>query len=159
MDDEREAKKPRRETQPATLTQRTGKCQKTSASTWRLAELENCSVGIKRDVLPKDMIPEKFFNFAHLEKFEDCLDLSFVMSLTWLGKKDMCRLSSEEAQKLDLINESSVYCRLVFHAFSWMFQAQPLLRELALSRKRAQHKPSWNVVSQSSSIGTLCSCK
>jgi len=79
MDDEREAKKLRRETRHVTPTQKTAKRQKTSASTWRLAELENCSVVINRDVPPKDMIPEKFFNFTHLEKFEDCFDHSLVM--------------------------------------------------------------------------------
>ena len=72
MDDDRQAKKPRTESRPATPTPKTVKRPK-SASTWRRAELENCSVVMKRDVAPSNMIPERFFNFAHLQKFADCL--------------------------------------------------------------------------------------
>ena len=82
MDDERQAKKPRTQRRPATPTQKTAKRPRTSASTWRLAELENCSVLIKRDVPPSDMIPGKFFNFGHLDTLADCLHPSLTMWLT-----------------------------------------------------------------------------
>jgi len=101
------------------------------------------------------MIPARFFNFGHLEKFADCLHPSLVVFLTDLGKQDICKLSSEEARDLDLINESGVRCELVFHAFSRMFHAQPVLRELALSRKRGEHKASQNIIPQTPSTGTF----
>ena len=160
MADAREAKKPRiARRRPATPTQKTARRPKASASTWRLAELENCSVVIKRDVAPSDMIPKRFFNLAHLERFADCLHRSLVVLLTGLGKQDICKLSAEEARDLDLIDESSVRCEVVFRAFSRMFQAQPALRELALSRKRGEHKSSQNVVLQTASTGTVCNRK
>jgi len=156
MDDAREAKKPRiAKRRPATPTQTAARRPKASASTWRLAELENCAVVIKRGVPPSDMIPEKFFTFTHLEKFADCLHHPLIMSLTGPGKTDICKLSSEEAQKLDLINEAGVRCEHVFHAFSRMFQAQPVLRELALSRKHGEHKASQNVILPATSTGTI----
>jgi len=105
------------------------------------------------------MIPHKFFNFGHLDKLADCLHPSLTMWLIDLGKKDLCRLSSEEARDRELITESGVHCEHVFHALSQMFQAQPVLRELALSQKRSQQKLLQNIVSQPASTCTFYNSK
>ena len=81
------------------------------------------------------------------------------MWLTDLGKEDICRLSSEEARDRELITESGVHCEHVFHALSQMFQAQPVLRELALSQKRSQQKLLQNIVSQPASTCTFYNSK
>jgi hypothetical protein len=51
-----------------------------SSCTWRDAELESLKVTVVRDVDVREMIPEKFFNFSHLEEYEQCI-LLFIVDL------------------------------------------------------------------------------
>jgi hypothetical protein len=43
-----------------------------SSCTWRAAELDHMKVRIRRDVDVAEMIPERFFNFEHLENYNEC---------------------------------------------------------------------------------------
>jgi hypothetical protein len=43
-----------------------------SSCTWKRAELEHFNVGTVREVDVKSMIPERFFDFGHLEKYAQC---------------------------------------------------------------------------------------
>jgi hypothetical protein len=43
-----------------------------SSCTWRDAELDHLKVRVRRDVDVKELIPEKFFEFDHLEEYEEC---------------------------------------------------------------------------------------
>jgi len=72
MDDERQAKKPRIRSRPSTPVDKTLKGQQyKSASGWRLEDLRNCSVEIVHGVDPRQMIPEKFFDFKHLGQYDE----------------------------------------------------------------------------------------
>ena len=72
MDDERQAKKPRIRSRPSTPVDKTLTGQQyKSASGWRLEDLRNCSVEIVHGVDPRQMIPEKFFDFKHLGQYDE----------------------------------------------------------------------------------------
>jgi hypothetical protein len=48
-----------------------------SSCTWRDTELDHFKVTVERDVDVRKMIPERFFNFDHLEDYEECNFVSF----------------------------------------------------------------------------------
>jgi hypothetical protein len=41
--------------------------------TWGSSELDHLKVNIRQDVNSKEMIPERFFEFAHLERYSECI--------------------------------------------------------------------------------------
>jgi hypothetical protein len=43
-----------------------------SSCTWRDSELEHFKVTVRRDVEAREMIPDKFFSFGHLEGYQEC---------------------------------------------------------------------------------------
>jgi len=47
-----------------------------SSCTWRDAELDHFKVKVERDVDVREMIPDKCFNFDHLQNYKDCTSLS-----------------------------------------------------------------------------------
>jgi hypothetical protein len=49
-----------------------------SSCTWRDTELERFQVRVVRDVDMRQMIPEKFFEFGHLEEYEQCILLFII---------------------------------------------------------------------------------
>ena len=51
-----------------------------SSSTWKREELDHFNVMIKKDVDVREMIPENFFTFDHLEEYPQCY--SYMISST-----------------------------------------------------------------------------
>jgi hypothetical protein len=43
-----------------------------SSCTWRQTQLDDFKVDVERDVAVRDMIPDRFFRFDHLEKYSAC---------------------------------------------------------------------------------------
>src|SRR5438045_2461031 len=47
-----------------------------SSCTWRDSELDHFNVKVRREVDVLDVIPEKFFDFKHLDDYNDCIFLA-----------------------------------------------------------------------------------
>ena len=141
---------PRRTRQPKEVVQVIG-----SSCTWRDPEIEQFKVDVQRDVDPKQMIPERFFNFEQLEGYLECT-FSFysfsAMLILFLGKAELCELSESDAINSKVVSKVRNPSRLVFQYLCQILQQQPEARRVNLSQKRAQGKQSQS--SESKSQGT-----
>ena len=53
-----------------------------SSCTWGDKELDRFNVDVLRNVAVEDMIPSRFFNFVHIENYEECLIRVHCQKLT-----------------------------------------------------------------------------
>src|SRR5579859_4973930 len=97
-----------------------------SSCTWRENELDHFGVEVKRDVDVWEMIPEKFFDFEHLEEYAECRLPSWKTLM--IGKKELCALSEKDVENPNLINRIRNNSRSSFDALRKIIQTQSDLR-------------------------------
>jgi hypothetical protein len=105
-----------------------------SSCTWRDEELDHLKVKVLTDVDVRELIPEKFWRFDHLEYYEECIHPPSVFLI--VGKDELCALSEEDLKSREVVNRILNPSQTIFQSLQQVMLLQPEVRKLNLSRKR-----------------------
>ena len=111
-----------------------------SGSTWGESELERFRVKVSRDVdVRNTMIPNKFFEFNHLPRYEECSSSAYYEFWRRLGETELCAPSAKEATDSSFASEINNKSYIVFEALCQILALQSTIRNENISQKRSKY--------------------
>lgn len=118
---------------------------------------------VERGVNVLAMIPERFFQFGELQRYEKCNSLEQVScdaelyGLTCVGRRELLEVREEDLDDRAAINEIENRAWSLFTDLLEIRQKEPEYRALNMARKRSDNKSSAGVSLDSSetSLGIL----
>ena len=120
-----------------------------SSCTWGDEELGRFKVTVTRDVNPRELIPQQFFDFSNIANYESCNSMSSVVFLT-LGKSELCALSKLDIRNKKVISAVRNSSHSLFDSLRQVALLQSEVRQSNLSQKRK----SINIQSESEILAT-----